>query len=224
MAQIGRLWGVFGGLDDAAKARFSTQAAAFVAAGQVRSSQLTNTYLTVYVGAATGGPVPDLPTLDPVANPVRGVPLGTVYERPVIDARVAISKGASFAEALSVGLARALQTADTDTMLAARETARDSMESIPHVVGYRRVPDSQACNFCLMASTQRYHVRDLLPLHPHCRCVTIPIIGTSDPGHVLDRELVNRLKAAGLDRRDRAQVTEHPELGPVLTKAMPAAA
>lgn len=63
------------------------------------------------------------------------------------------------------------------------------------IVGWRRVTEPGACEFCLLASTQRYHTKDLHPLHEHCRCSVAPVVGLKDPGHVLNKDLLQRLKA-----------------------------
>jgi hypothetical protein len=112
--------------------------------------------------------------------------------------------------------------------LASRAAARDAMvHHSSRIVGYRRVTDGNACRRCLLASTQRYHVGDLLPIHPRCGCTVVPIVGTTDPGHVIDEETLRRLNDGDLEgARDAArrfneevEIGDHGELGPVLQPA-----
>lgn len=76
------------------------------------------------------------------------------------------------------------------------------MAADKRIVGYRRVLTGfRSCRFCAVASTQRYHKKDLLPLHYACDCVVAAIWGTEDPGWIINRELLNRLQQDS-DRQD----------------------
>lgn len=155
-----------------------------------------------------------------------GVPITDVYARPVITARAALSEGRTIGEAIRAGAVRAHATAETDVMLAARQAEHEALPQLPHVVGYRRVPNGGACRLCLAAATQRYHVRDLRPCHVNCRCGVVPIIGHRDPGAIIDHEALAALKRDGVisdlgalkrsGGRYGAEVRHHGELGPVL--------
>lgn len=103
------------------------------------------------------------------------------------------------------------------------------------IVGFRRVLSSKPnhCALCILASTQRYHSFDLMPIHPGCGCRVAMIIGDRDPGQVLDENLVIGLHdiirrdlgetyvdpggRKGLAHyRDILVTNEHGEIGPVL--------
>lgn len=226
--QIGTLWDLEGGLDDRALERFSTSAAGTVRAAQVTAAGLSVAYIRNYVTLAGADPLDlDGLDLDELAATARaGVDPTAVYARPVITARAGIASGATFAAASATARARATSTAQTDVALAARRGTFDAMgRARDRVVGYRRVPRSNACTFCKVASTQRYHVRDLMPLHSHCHCAVAPIVGERDPGRVIDQRLRNELRLAA-DREDywndpkaAIAVERHGELGPVLVHA-----
>lgn len=87
-------------------------------------------------------------------------------------------------QAIDAGLARAENLAATDLQLAKQHAALHVLGHQEHVTGYRRVlegPDS--CGLCIVASTQRYHKQDLLPIHPGCDCSVEPIVGADE--HVM---------------------------------------
>lgn len=231
-ATVGGLWDRLGGPGDQAAARFVAAAVPVVAGAQAASVSLGIAYVQTYSVAATGeAETLSIDQAALIAGLRGGVPLSEVYQRPVITARAALADGGTLAEALKAARLRAVSTAGTDVMLAARGGTHAAMARAARVVGYRRVPDGAACKFCLLASTQRYHLSQLMPLHQRCGCTVAPIIGTQDPGHVLDKDLVDRLHAAdpliGTRGDNRAwlrqqyesivAVHEHGELGPVLT-------
>lgn len=164
-------------------------------------SAATNTagFVNGYVGLADPDNAPSI-ALDGIdefsPSAVRGTPLDVVYARPIVTARTALADGKPLDEALAIGRARLVSTAATDPVLSARAAARWAMEQAPNVAGYRRVPGVGACPFCLVASTQRYKVSDLRPLHSFCTCGVVPIVGDRDPGQIIDRDLYRQLKAA----------------------------
>ncbi len=137
--------------------------------------------------------------------------------RPAVTARKALADGKNIADALRIARGRAASAANTDVALAARRGAHDAMARHTQIVGYRRVPNADACVFCLVASTQRYHTGDLMPLHNNCRCAIAPIIGEIDPGQVINKDLLDSYKRG--DVRDVISTHVHGELGPVLTRA-----
>lgn len=227
----GRLWDRVGGIDDKALAGWVDAVTPVVEAGELAMVRLTDAYYAQYVTAATG--VLEQPLglgAELTGKAVRGVATDTVYARPVITARAALAQAKPLSEAIAIARARATQTARTDMVVVARNSARSAMAPRSLIVGYRRIPDGDACPFCILASTQRYHVRDLMPIHPSCGCSTAPIIGSRDPGGVLDTDLRDALMAAdpalgkrGMNRQrareiaaEKIAVHEHGELGPVL--------
>ncbi len=182
--------------------------------------------LTVaYLKRRIGGNVPPVDIAAVTDAAARnGTALADVYRRPFVTVWAALAAGTDWSMAVAAGGARARSAADTDVQLAFRASAREIMDRDSRVVGYMRVPSGNACELCLMASTQRYRTGDLMPIHNHCGCDVEPILGDRDPGHVIDRELLDALKvedavAARELVRERLGVEDHGELGPVLTVA-----
>jgi hypothetical protein len=105
------------------------------------------------------------------------------------------------------------------------------------LVGYRRVLTGRSCMFCAAAATKRYRKRDLMPLHARCDCSVAPIFPDSDPGDLLNEDLLRNLKERGpeywkargfVDNEGRpldptrvpaalGRAVDTDELGPVLT-------
>lgn len=152
-----------------------------------------------------------------------GIPTADVYRRPFVTTWTALKDGRPWADAVRAGRERATSSAEMDVALATRDTAAAVVEGDDRIVGWERIPDGGACEFCLLASTQRYHSGDLMPLHNRCGCSVEPVFGDRDPGHVLKPEQLEALKVGDVDeaRRlasERLAVHEHGELGPVLTE------
>jgi hypothetical protein len=211
-----RAWDKFGGLTDAERARFVGVVAPVVEQAMRSAEQMVDAYLFAVVRSA-GEIAPDVSRETFVYR--QGVDLTDSYARPIIVARVAVANGATYAQAITAGRARVTQLADTDPMLAARHRAREIMASVPRIVGYRRVPDGGACQRCLLAATQRYHVGDLMPVHAHCHCTVAPIMGTVDPGRIIERDALKALKASTGPSVNAVRTVLSPEMGPTLEAA-----
>lgn len=161
---------------------------------QTTAIALVNAYLAREVGREplpldTSGIIRDLRGPD--------VDLEEVYRRPFVTVWSALRDQTRWEQAVGEGLTRLTTLIETDLQLAMRDAVADVTEQDDAIVGYRRVPNPDACPLCLIASTQRYHRGDLLPIHQRCQCGVVPIIGASDPGRVIDPELLASLKASG---------------------------
>lgn len=242
-AAIVASWDAAQGFDDAAAAAFAAQAASLALAGQAQAVAL----VAALTDALLDSPGPDL-NPDTLTGPAlrAGATPTDVYLRAAVAARTVISKGMSPPEALAAGRARAGELATTDVSLAQRAAMDETIRLDSRIVGYRRILTGRSCMFCATASTQRYTSGDLMPLHAHCDCGVGPIIGSADPGRVINRTLLRALKreggskywndrgfvdfdedgnflvkAAGSEDPVRLEVAvrQHGELGPVLVDA-----
>lgn len=118
-----------------------------------------------------------------------------VWERPVSEYRNARNNGDSHQEAMLKTLARVRQLADADVRMANRERAARVYEaaSPQGVIGYRRIIHPElsrtgTCGLCLVAADRLYSTKELYPLHDNCKCETLPVTNTSDPGLKLNRD------------------------------------
>lgn len=117
-----------------------------------------------------------------------------------------------------------------DIAMAARQGAQDAMKAAPRgsITGYRRVLHPElsttgSCGLCVAASDRVYKIGELLPIHNLCKCEVVPIYGKRDPGSQINDEDLAVLYAEAGDttagrelKRERYEVFDHPELGPVL--------
>lgn len=165
---------------------------------------------------------------------LRGVDPAIVYRRPFTEIYRRLAGGASLTEAITAGQRRAQLIAVTDLQLTSMRTSNEVLgtdERAPRF--YRRVLiGEENCGLCILASTQRYHRKQLAAIHPGCNCEVATLPDTVDPGQVLDPDLVEAAHKAiedrfgvsdaggrALDYRKVVLVREHGELGPVLTVA-----
>jgi len=189
--------------------RWVSMAVPVVESAQSVAAAAALSYMTAYSAAATGNaPKPTDLAIADFINP-RGTPLADVLQRPIVAMRTALSQDKPLVDALVTGGDRAAQIGATDPMLSARAASSAAMKADPHIVGYRRVPDGDACKFCVLVSTQRYHDDDLMAIHVNCGCTVAPIIGHHDPGRVLDRGLVDQLMTADPALGHRGESRDH---------------
>jgi len=230
MGSLTRQWRALTGWRDGDVGPFLDQILPLINAGMSQHAALTDAYLSLMLTDQTGKSHP--PTGVPPLTNIRGVPEADVYTRPFKTTRAAIGEGLDLQAAAKLGLERLTDITLSDLQLARRKTSHDIL-SRSGVAGYRRViSGAENCGMCLVASTQRYHRGDLLPIHPGCDCGVAPISGTSDPGQIIDAERLEGTHAAiaerfgpeaadrgarNIDYRKVVVVQEHGELGPVLT-------
>lgn len=227
------LWSGLSSFRDEDAAGFVARVVPLVEATQVQVASLTAAYLAAVLGDMTGTPAVPAAVSRQAVTGLRGVPAVDVYRRPFVEAWTALSQDVPFDEAVARGGTRLASLAATDVQLAKTHTSRRVLEADGRVVGYRRVlHGSRSCGLCVVASTQRYHKKELMPVHPSCDCGVQPIVGREDPGQVLDPDLLESAHTAieqrfgqsdpgarAPDYRKLLITREHGEIGPVLTLA-----
>jgi len=225
------LWGSLESWRDEDINRMVGQIVPFVGGAQMQMVALTDAYLNA-IAVATGLPMPTGSTSarSVTGTATRGVDPREVYRRAGVTVWTALSEGKSLSQAVNEGLHRLVNLAGTDLQFAKTRTSLHRLAGDGSVAGYRRVlTGSENCAMCTLASTQRYHKRDLMPIHPGCDCDVAPIRGNADPGQVIDEARLESLHQAVKDQfgtTDRGgrevdyrliEVRDHGELGPVLT-------
>lgn len=180
------VWNGLGSWRDADIERFVAQSAPRVLAGQRTIAQLTDVYLAQMTGLAPVGVVD--------VSDLRGVASSEVYRRPAVEMRTALSEGASMTDALKAGAVRLGSLIATDLQMANIRQARSSLLS--GVGGFRRtLTGRENCALCALASTQRYHRGDLLPIHPGCDCGVAPLSDRDIFDQVIDPGLLEQIHA-----------------------------
>jgi hypothetical protein len=152
------------------------------------------------------------------------------WNRPAEQYRYARSLGATEEEAAQIAFKRVDELGDLDMQLAMRKEANKILSATPKVTGYRRIlhpelaESKQSCGLCIAASTRVYKKKKLLPIHDHCHCGIMPIVGDEDPGDQFNQDDLNALyELAGGNSgqalsRVRYRIDEHGELGPYLVE------
>lgn len=186
---------------------FPTEVVPTILAMQRQGVTLTDAYLSLTIGATTGTTTAPA-GLDPDAyigrHARRGVFVEEVYGRPWrqftnaaqaatgrrVDPSTLVEMFLGRHPAARAATARLEQTIATDLQLAARYAQTARMTADTRVSGYRRVlGPGKNCGLCIAASTRRYHVEDLQPIHPHCNCAVEPVTHDVPAGaQVIDRE------------------------------------
>lgn len=191
---VGGIWTGLPGYDDANVDEWLSRVVPLVLAGQRASVSLTEAFIARAIGRHPLGVDPGGligPALRAGADPAE------VYRRPFVTVWTALKAGQDWEAAVNAGLARATSTAATDVQLAMRGTLAEVGNADPAIHGYERVPDAGACDLCLIASTQRYHSGELMPIHNHCGCGVEVLTEASTRG-IINRDRYRDLKQRGV--------------------------
>ncbi|MBC9954937.1 hypothetical protein ICM05_09835 [Leucobacter sp. cx-42] len=235
-------WDGLGSWRDADFERLATKLSPRIEAGQQRIADLTDSYIRKQT-LAEFGTIKQGVAIRATTLELRGVPVEAVLHRPFVAAYTALGQGKTMSAALAAGRERMTDVVRSGSQLAKTHAAAETL-SRSKFLGFQRVlSGSENCALCVVASTQRYHVGDLLPIHPGCDCDVKPLHGELDR-QVIDRALLDDTYAeiatrldhvdVGLDARnlglnkrdangrplsdftDLLITREHGELGPVL--------
>lgn len=226
-----RSWTDLGSWRDGDVQRFQRTALPTLIAGQRQVAALTTTYLeTLYreIADETSRVNLDLDTV--TGRALRDVDPDEVYRRPFVDVWTALSNGEALDAALIRGAHRLETLAKTDLQLARTHTVRAVTADQPGVeYTVRELQGEYDCALCMIASTQRYHKRDLAPIHPGCDCLVKTVRADYDPGQVVDPDRLERIHelvedalgesdrgARAVDYRKIIIARDHGEIGPVL--------
>ncbi|MFI1607844.1 hypothetical protein ACH4YN_38020 [Streptomyces griseofuscus] len=220
-------FGSLGSYRDADAAEFVDHVLPVVLGAQQQIGALTDAYLASAVADMFGGAA--APVGVQLADDLRGVPAAEVYARPFASVWTALGEGRDMAEAVGLGNNRLRSIADTDLQLARTHAAQQAMRRSRAKFYRRRLSGPKNCALCVIASTQRYRVEKLMPIHPGCHCKPEPIPGDRDPGQILDEGLLEEAHdaiARGIGQSDRGGrapdyreviiTREHGEIGPML--------
>jgi hypothetical protein len=219
-----------GSYRDSDAAAFIERVLPVVLGAQQQMGQITDAYLSTMIADMLG--VEAMSAGVQLDEALRGVDPAEVYRRPFVTAYTALSRGKSYGQALGEARTRLLSITETDLQLARTHAARQSMERGGVKYFRRELRGTKNCALCTIASTQRYRVENLMPIHPGCHCKPQPLVGNKDPGHVIDERLLREAhdaiaKGVGAsdaggrspDYRKIIITREHGEYGPMLAVA-----
>jgi hypothetical protein len=216
---------------DADVRRFQRQALPVLLAGERQIATLTASYLEqLYKDEDPRGRRARLDLDAVTGRALRGVDPTDVYERPFKELRAALADDVDLDEAVNRGAHRLETLIKTDLQLARTHTVREVSADMPRFTyTVRELQGEYDCALCIIASTQRYHKRDLAPIHPGCDCLVKTVTADYDPGQVIDEETLERLHdlveevvgksdrgGRAVDYRKIIVANDHGEIGPVL--------
>ncbi|WP_344580459.1 hypothetical protein [Nonomuraea roseoviolacea] len=130
-----------------------------------------------------------------------------------------MSNDKPLADAVDLAAYRLERSVESDLQIASRNTSDAVMEADRRVTGYRRVLSDKPnhCDLCVIAATNTYRKRDLMPIHPACSCTVEPIYSTDDEDAELDRRIAEAYERA--IKQTKVAVLDHGEYGPYLQAA-----
>lgn len=183
---------------DADMARLLNEILPVVAAAERAMVDATSAHLTAVQTAATGATV--RAAIPPYRNltgaALRGVDPAEVFRRPQMVLNNALAKGKSLTAAVTAGEKRLRSLGATNLQLA----KRDTVAALGRAPFNRRVlTGAENCSLCVIASTQRYRMGSLMPIHPGCDCGEEEIVD-GQPAHVIDPALLESTHTE-IDRR-----------------------
>ncbi|MDT0302909.1 VG15 protein [Streptomonospora wellingtoniae] len=218
---------------------FRAQAVPAVQAGQRELGALAAAFMADQATQALGYGVAPPPIPDAALVGLRrGATPEEVYRRPFATIYAHLAGGEALTEAVERGQTRLEEVVEADLQQTYAHAVQAAMEALEVAEDdqpqfWRRVlMGEESCALCVIASTQRYRVEDLNPVHPGCDCEVRPLFG-GDPGQVIDPDLLDRVHASveeltgESDRGGRAtdyrqlmvrMTREHGELGPMLVR------
>lgn len=232
LGRVSRSFTGLGSWREADASRFQRQALPIILAGERQIATLTASYLEqLYKDVDPRGRRVSLDLDNVTGKALRGVDPSEVYRRPFKEVWTALSDDESLDAAVDLGTHRLETIVKTDLQLARTHTVREVADDMPRFTyTVRELQGEYDCALCMIASTQRYHKRDLAPIHPGCDCLVKVVTADYDPGQVIDEDKLDAIhravdKALGThDRGGRAvdyrQIlisNEHGEIGPVLS-------
>lgn len=225
------VWGSSGSWRDADVDRLVNLILPRVQAGQLQTARLTSAYVAALAKYVDGRAVRAVPV---VANEIllaRGVDQSVVYRRPAVEMYTALSNGSTLTQSVKQGVSRLSSLVATDMQLSVTHQERKSYQGAGYEFTVRTLTGRESCALCTIASTQRYHVKNLRPIHPGCDCGSRQVSSKFQPSQVLDSSLLADVYSAvnssvavtpGLSGKELSElvvVREHGELGPVLSWA-----
>jgi hypothetical protein len=209
LAYATQMWTGSESLRDADIARLVARIVPIVQAGQMQVAHLTNAYILRL--AVLEGVVAEAAAIDRTAViDYRGVPAEDVYRRPAVTSYTALAGGTPFEEAKAQGLARLVSIVTTDLQQTRNRQATAAYGSSGFTYTERILSGTENCALCVIASTQRYRKAVLMPIHPGCDCGQRGVKAETDPGQVINRDLLELThaqidaKLGGTDRGARA--------------------
>lgn len=181
-----RTWRGLGSYRDADFERMIASLVPRVEVAQQRVANLTDAYIRKQA-LAEFGKVKDGAVYAASTANLRGIDAATVYHRPFASVYASLSDGKPVSASLNAGNNRLVDIVSSGIQLAKTHAATEAIEKTGYTKFLRTLSGRENCAMCVIASTQRYHRGELLPIHPGCDCGVKPFV--VDPGD--DYQIIN---------------------------------
>lgn len=236
-----RTWRGLGSYRDADFDRMLASLIPRVESAQQKVSNLTDAYIRKQA-LAEFGTARDGAVFNASTRNLRGVDAETVYHRPFASTYTALSSGKAVQAAIADGERRLVDIVSSGVQLSKTHSAANALEKSKFTKFMRTLTGRENCAMCTIASTQRYHRGDLLPIHPGCDCGVKPfVVDPGDDYQIINESLLESVhdqiasklgdsdrgaRLLGTGKFEKHQISEytdliltreHGELGPVLT-------
>lgn len=162
-----RTWRGLGSYRDADFDRMIATLVPRIEAAQQQVSNLTDAYIRKQA-LAEFGTARDGAVFNASTRNLRGVDAETVYHRPFASTYTALSSGKAVQAAIADGERRLVDIVSSGVQLSKTHSAANALEKSKFTKFMRTLTGRENCAMCTIASTQRYHRGDLLPIHPGC--------------------------------------------------------
>jgi hypothetical protein len=192
------MWGSSTSLRDADVETLVARIVPVVQAGQLQVANLTNAYISRL--AVLSGVIAERADISREVIDYRGTEASIVYTRPANTVYTALSRGADFKTAKQQGLDRLVSIASTDLQQTRNRQATAAYSRSGFEYTERTLSGAENCGLCVIASTQRYRVGELMPIHPGCDCGQRGVKAQSDPGQIINPALLELTHQAVKDK------------------------
>jgi hypothetical protein len=223
---VSTAWDRLASYDAPDVARFLAIVVPLVLAAQRRSASLTSAFIARSLRSSPIGFDIDMLIGAAVRN---GTTPDVIYRRPFVTTWTALKDHTPYEQAVAAGREQATGSAAMDVQNTMRHTLQAVGEAERRILGYRRVPDGDACPLCVLASGRRYRTGVLMEIHNRCGC-GVDVITSANRGDFFgktDNDLavapesgVMRIVKQGASREEpTVAAVLHGELGPLLVNA-----
>lgn len=172
-AQLARRWTALDSYDN--ETAWLRTAGPVLLAGQSRAVDLQVAHLQALLGARI--------TFD---RPAILENAAVDLTEPFLALGRALNAGADYADAVEAGKLRAEGLGESGVQWASR-AANQAAAGDDRIVGWTRTLGAGSCSWCIQVSAQRYHSAESASFgHLRCNCGVDPIIGSRDPGRVVN--------------------------------------
>lgn len=214
---------------DADAARFAARAVPLVRGTQRTLAALVAAQHAQEVLRQTGRAVAPPRMSDLVSVDLRGVDPHDVYTRPFRSIYAELARSDNMTEAVSRGAQRLEQIVEGDMQLTHAHASREAVTQLRARYWRRTLIGDENCALCVLASTVKYSLDVLKPIHLFCDCEVVAVYNRKDDPVKNEAALVARAYAAAREatsandgrpvdyRQVRTRITaDHGELGSLL--------